>query len=212
MVAILSDVHGNLPALETVLHATRGVAQAYVCLGDVVDYGPWNDECLEALYALPDTVLLEGNHERLFLGIDAIEHELPLVQTFYQHSLRSFSRRDLITGLPGSYALGSYSCQHTIDGKRIYRDTPIEIDRDYLIGHTHHQFEIRRCGRSIINCGSVGQNRAKIDVASYALYDTTTNEVTLCELKYPFERLLDEMQRREYPSECVRYYLGKRVA
>ena len=60
-VAVFSDVHGNLPALEVFVKSTRGQVDMYVCLGDVVDYGPWNDECLEMTMGLPNIVLLEGN-------------------------------------------------------------------------------------------------------------------------------------------------------
>jgi predicted phosphodiesterase len=70
IIAILSDVHGNLPALEKFLKSTKYIADTYICLGDVVNYGPWNDECLEFVHSLPGVVLLEGNHERLFLGVD----------------------------------------------------------------------------------------------------------------------------------------------
>src|SRR5512136_1600072 len=84
LVAILSDIHANLPALEKFVASTQGVAEAYICLGDVINYGPWNDECLELLYSLPNVVVLEGNHERLFLGADQIADELPLVQAFYR--------------------------------------------------------------------------------------------------------------------------------
>ena len=68
----------------------------YVCLGDVVNYGPWNDECLEAISSLPNIVLLEGNHERLFRGDDPIDNELALVRQFYADSRSSFTRTDPI--------------------------------------------------------------------------------------------------------------------
>jgi len=208
-IAIFSDVHGNLPALEAFVEATRGAADAYLCLGDVVDYGPWNDECLELVHALPGSVLLEGNHERLFLGTEPVDRELPLVQEFYRTSSRFFSRRDLIAGLPTSYRLDAFVCAHTIDGRRIYADTEIEVRHDYLIGHTHHQYEIRRSGRRIVNCGSVGQNRARIDRAAYAVYDTASAELALCQVPYRIDRLMRELTARGYPQPCIDYYRDK---
>ena len=117
--AVFSDVHANLPALETFVRSTERVADAYLCLGDVVNYGPWNDECLELVHSLPNVVLLEGNHERLFLGLDPIEEELPLVREFYRHSVPGFLRRDLISGLPASCVLGAFLCVHTLEGRKI---------------------------------------------------------------------------------------------
>ena len=48
MKAIISDIHGNLPALEAVLEdiEQKDITEI-VCLGDVVGYGPYPRECLE---------------------------------------------------------------------------------------------------------------------------------------------------------------------
>ena len=209
IIAVFSDVHANLPALEAFVAATRDTADSYLCLGDVVDFGPWNDECLEAVHSLPGIMFLEGNHERLFNGDDSVAREIPLVQDFFRASSRFFSRRDLIAALPQEYSLGSFVCTHTIDSVRVYPDTQIEVDRDYMIGHSHHAFIVERGSHTIVNPGSVGQNRRFIDVASYALYDVETRQATLCEEKYPFELLLSELKARKYPQNCIDYYAGK---
>jgi diadenosine tetraphosphatase ApaH/serine/threonine PP2A family protein phosphatase len=67
-VALLSDVHGNLPAFEAVLEDIRreGV-DARWCLGDLVGYGAQPDECV-ALAADSCDVCLVGNHDLVVLG------------------------------------------------------------------------------------------------------------------------------------------------
>jgi predicted phosphodiesterase len=210
IVAIFSDVHGNLPALERFVEATRSTADAYLCLGDVVNYGPWNDECLEIVRSLPGIVYLQGNHERLFLEIDDPKTEKPLVRDFYSHSRRFFSRKELLGDLAATCDLGDYRCTHTIDGRYVYADTRIEISRNYIIGHSHHQFEILRGGRRLVNSGSVGQNRSCIDVISYLLFDSTTGKPTLCEEPSPIDQFVRELVARQYPKHCVDYYLSKR--
>jgi predicted phosphodiesterase len=209
VIAVFSDIHGNLPALHRFMDRTRGIAEAYICLGDVVNYGPWNDECLEMVWSLPGIVLLEGNHERLFRGAEPVDEEIPLVQEFYEHSIRHFTRLDLISNLPCSYELGGFTFTHTIDGSKVYADTRIEVGRNYFIGHTHHQFEIERNGNRIINCGSVGQNRKAINVINYALFDVQTRVVTLCSEEYPFAELLGALYAKGYSRPCIDYYLGK---
>jgi diadenosine tetraphosphatase ApaH/serine/threonine PP2A family protein phosphatase len=63
MLAILSDIHGNLEALQAVLaDAERHGAEAVVCLGDVVGYGPNPGECLDLVRGFRLTVL--GNHDQ----------------------------------------------------------------------------------------------------------------------------------------------------
>jgi diadenosine tetraphosphatase ApaH/serine/threonine PP2A family protein phosphatase len=61
--AILSDIHSNLPALEAVLGEIEaaGVEQAW-CLGDVVGYGAQPNECAE-LVRERCSICLVGNHD-----------------------------------------------------------------------------------------------------------------------------------------------------
>lgn len=63
MRAIISDIHGNLEALETVLGALRneGIDEIY-CLGDVVGYGPNPQECIDLVQDC--RICLLGNHDQ----------------------------------------------------------------------------------------------------------------------------------------------------
>lgn len=210
IVAVFGDVHGNLPALEVFLSSVEGVAERFICLGDVVDYGPWNDECLERILALPNVCLLQGNHERLFLGQDDIAKESPLVQQFVLASLTRFTRSDLIEGLPLSIELnGRFMCIHTIGLQRIFPDTKIEIDRDYVVGHSHHQYLIERSGRLIVNPGSIGQNRRRIDRVEWALFDTQTEDFSFHSEPWDVASFIQVLRRSGYPTACIQYYEGK---
>src|SRR5215207_9361306 len=62
-VAVLSDIHSNLPALRAVLAECekRGVSR-FVCLGDIVGYGPYPCECVEVIRSLHCPVVI-GNHD-----------------------------------------------------------------------------------------------------------------------------------------------------
>jgi len=66
--AVISDVHSNQPALETVLAAIDevGVEQVW-CLGDVVGYGAQPDACADLIQQRCD-VCLAGNHDLAVLG------------------------------------------------------------------------------------------------------------------------------------------------
>src|SRR5262245_54301891 len=63
MIAIFSDVHGNLEALRAVLDdiASQGADKLY-CLGDVVGYGPNPRECLDLVMGC--AVVILGNHDQ----------------------------------------------------------------------------------------------------------------------------------------------------
>lgn len=66
--AIVSDIHGNLPALEAVLaEVERAAPEEVWCLGDVVGYGADPNDCV-ALVAERCDVCLAGNHDLGVLG------------------------------------------------------------------------------------------------------------------------------------------------
>jgi predicted phosphodiesterase len=66
--ALISDIHGNFPALETVLAACdESSVDAIWCLGDVVGYGANPDECTRTVSERCETSLV-GNHDLAVLG------------------------------------------------------------------------------------------------------------------------------------------------
>lgn len=207
-IGIVSDIHGNLPALEAVAPKLRPLDRV-ICLGDVVNYGPWNDECLCLLRELPGFQLVEGNHEALFLGKTPLEEEIPLVRSFYHESFPRCSRFDLIRDLPESLDLYGARFTHTLAGRKIYADTPMEWSGSFFIGHSHQSFCRFHAGSRLVNPGSVGQNRAQIRWAEYAVWDTSRDHVDLERVEYRFETVLAEMQSLGYPEECLRYYRSK---
>src|SRR5437868_13676131 len=65
--AIISDIHGNLDALQAVLDAIDQIGvREVICLGDVVGYGPQPRECLELIKGVAKFTIL-GNHEEAVL-------------------------------------------------------------------------------------------------------------------------------------------------
>ena len=65
-IAFLSDIHGNLPALEIAIKDV-GEVDGYFVLGDVVNYGPWSNECVDMLEDLQNCKKIRGNHEYFFI-------------------------------------------------------------------------------------------------------------------------------------------------
>ena len=64
---IISDIHANLTALETVLKHAGEVDRVW-CLGDVVGYGPSPNECIARVKELPNLTCLLGNHDAAAIG------------------------------------------------------------------------------------------------------------------------------------------------
>lgn len=61
---LISDIHGNLPALQAVLaDAEKRGADRYLLLGDYIEDLPWPNEVTETIRALPNAVIVRGNKE-----------------------------------------------------------------------------------------------------------------------------------------------------
>lgn len=70
---IISDIHGNWPALRAVLDAEPNINQI-LCLGDLVNYGLQPVECVEWVKdTFSSWIFLQGNHDRA-LGSNADPH------------------------------------------------------------------------------------------------------------------------------------------
>lgn len=73
IVAIVSDIHSNLEALEAVLtHAKEGRADKIYCLGDIVGYGPNPIECIEKVRENCEFSLVGNHDENAFLFLDSL--------------------------------------------------------------------------------------------------------------------------------------------
>jgi hypothetical protein len=69
VLALLYDVHGNLPALEAVLRdAETAGATRFLLGGDYALFGPFPGETIERLRALPDASWIRGNVDRVRRG------------------------------------------------------------------------------------------------------------------------------------------------
>ncbi len=65
---MLSDIHGNLEALDAVLEALADESiDRFLCLGDIVGYGANPNECLDRVSALTSEVIA-GNHDHAAIG------------------------------------------------------------------------------------------------------------------------------------------------
>lgn len=204
---IYSDVHGNLPAFEKMLEIERE-CDSYICLGDLVNYGPWSNECVDLALSLPNTTIIIGNHEQYFIeGVYPGTNDL--VVKFFEATFNDFSRIEQIRNFIESTSLDDFICTHTINNSYIYPDTHIELDRNYLIGHSHHQFEYHFKEYTLINAGSVGQNRKNINVIDYVLYDSIKKKFVLKNLVYDSGVVIQKMKNSGYPQACIEYYLSK---
>ncbi len=71
-ILVLSDIHSNIIALNSVLE-DAGQVDGIWCLGDLVGYGPEPDACINRVRQLPNLLCVIGNHDAAVTGLRNIE-------------------------------------------------------------------------------------------------------------------------------------------
>ncbi len=157
---VFSDIHGNLPALERVLsHAADRNVHRYICLGDIVGYGPFPNECVERIRHLKNCRCVVGNHDVAALwetspyGMNASAKKA-ILWTMDRLTPES---RDFLSGLPDRLDLFDMTFVHAdpysprgwgyvLDRKHALRSFAASRFRNIFIGHSHRPLVITRNG------------------------------------------------------------------
>jgi predicted phosphodiesterase len=200
-IAVLSDIHSNVVALDAVLEAA-GRVDALWHLGDVVGYGPEPNLVVERLRSV-GAIGVRGNHDAAACGGDEIEWFNPEARAAMEWTRGAISpaTRSWLAALPERRAEGEYTLVHGSPRDPIWEYvTSVPVARANLKalttpvglhGHTHIPVAFREDdgridvvtpgdGSSIaidahpvlLNPGSVGQPRDGDPRASYAVLDT----------------------------------------
>ncbi len=112
---VLSDVHGNLAALQAVIRDAQrsGGFDVVWCLGDLVGYGPHPDECVECLRQYP-LVGVVGNHDLGAVGEVALDRFNPdaAMACLWTQRMISTSTTMFLRGLPRLVRLPPFILAH----------------------------------------------------------------------------------------------------
>ncbi|MCW3016163.1 MAG: metallophosphoesterase family protein [Solirubrobacterales bacterium] len=202
MLAVLYDVHGNLPALEAVLEdAQRSGATRYLLGGDYAAMGAWPIQTVTMLSALPDALWIAGNHERWLAGDTHDVPPGPIVRPAIAAEARDLDDTSIarIVGLPATTQDGTTLFCHASPHSDMISFSPTVEPEDgerlgdvagaqrVVFGHTHIQF--RRPGPEgveLVNPGSVGLPLDGDPRAAYAQI-TDDGDLTLHRVAYDTE-------------------------
>ena len=182
MLALLYDVHGNLPALEAVLADARSEgADRHLLGGDYGLFGAWPRETVERLREL-DAVWIRGNVDRwAAFPDDAPDHVQEAIA-----ACRELMGEELVAelgALPETHSSGGtlYCHASPVSDLRSVLPEPSDEDAELLLGvhaervvlgHTHLPFARRSAGGiELVNPGSVGMPFDGDHRAAYALVD-----------------------------------------
>ncbi|HYM52992.1 MAG TPA: metallophosphoesterase family protein [Candidatus Dormibacteraeota bacterium] len=230
--AVLSDIHANLAALDAVREDLPAVDETWV-LGDIVGYGPQPNEVIRALQELGARSVM-GNHDGAAIGAVDVSWFNPdaAMAIEWTGAVIDDNARAYLAALPQIRRDGDLTAVHGSprDPTWEYVTTPgVAADnlaafdtRLCLHGHTHvpvifsaedGRVEIvpalpdapiqLSTGRALVNPGSVGQPRDGNPAASYLVLDTETGTAEFRRVTYDVARTQVLMREAGLPPRLV---------
>jgi predicted phosphodiesterase len=230
-IAVLSDIHGNLPALEAVLAALKPYDAIWE-LGDIVGYGPQPDEVV-ALLAAEGATGVRGNHDSAAIGMldtDAFNDDARTAVEWTADRI-SPKTRDWLAALPLRAETEPFTLVHGSPRDPTWEyvystavakaNMPLFDTRYCLVGHTHVPLVFRQRSRVegvsvkdgtamalgeerlVINPGSVGQPRDGDPRASALLIDTDASTLHWHRVTYPIAETQELMEQAGLPRRLA---------
>jgi diadenosine tetraphosphatase ApaH/serine/threonine PP2A family protein phosphatase len=230
--AVLSDIHANLAALDAVRADLPEVDEIWV-LGDIVGYGPQPNEVIVSLQQMGARSVL-GNHDAAAIGtIDASWFNPDAARAIgWTADVIDDNARAYMASLPEVRTDGELTAVHGsprdpmweyITGSDVAAaNLPAFATDVCLHGHTHVPVVFRaddgqtgavpstpgepvsiRAGRSLVNPGSVGQPRDGNPAASYLVLDTDANLVEFRRVAYDIDATQKAMRHAGLPPRLA---------
>ena len=206
-ILIISDVHGNLPALEDCLKRESDI-DLLISLGDVVNFGPWGNECVDLIETYSSRISILGNHEMNFINGKS-KSKSKIENAFFNQTFPNFNRHDIINSYVKRFELYDFLLTHTLEDKYIFNDTEIIINRNTVIGHSHQLFKRKVNNYYLVNPGSIGLNRRDFNLSNYILWFPEADSFELKTNIISPKKYLSEIKNLDYPLECIEYINGK---
>ena len=226
-IALIGDVHANLPALEAVLaDAKERGASAIINTGDFIGYGAFPDQTVSKIRA-EHIVSVIGNYDLSVLKSKTKKKSLPknrqkrFAMEWAYKELSDENRRYLKL-LPKNLSLmvkgkSLYVTHGSPDSIKDYinETTPDDLLRSYIsgtgadfiiTGHTHTQYAKKIDETWFINTGSVGRPDDGDPRACYAMLSLNPFSLYHVRVPYDVERAVEEIYKKNLPESFARIF------
>ena len=234
-IVVISDIHGNLEALNRVLGYIENMEDEnrIVCLGDIVGYGPNPAECFKIVESLTDKICL-GNHEYAILDED-FDYQMARYARdaiIWTRNVLGEKIREAISRLPIQIEEDDVLYVHAspddpmqwkyITNARNAYSSLIEMKHSLcFVGHSHipgiyaynelqgnsNKATLSKDDKTIVNVGSVGQPRDGSPMLSFAVFDDDNWSVEIIRLKYNYQEITAKIEKANLPL-----FLAERLA
>ena len=224
IVLIISDVHGNYHALESVMKEVK--YDAMICSGDIVVDYPFPQQCIDTLKDSCTHICLGNNDYNVAFDQKASDY----ISRQYAHLAKDLDRNtDLTLELISNDSKKFLrelprECKFVLDGISFYMNHTVPhlslhhyLDKDtsdselaeyyqniradvMVTGHTHMPYVKNLRDKVLVNPGSIGQPRDGDPRASFAIFDTITGRVELKRLEYDIAETSEHLKKLNFPA------------
>ena len=227
-VAVITDIHANLPALEAALERIDELdVERVYCGGDLVGYGPHpNEVCaliserrLPTIYGNYDYAIARDREDCGCAYITPHDRELGQLSVAWTLENTDDRSKAFMLGLPFDlrFRIGGTGVRLVHGSPRkvneyLFEDKPAslyerlaaaESDRLLVFGHTHKPWVHEYGGVLFVNCGSVGKPKDGDARGALALLGATDHgvEVTIERVAYDADQVAGEVRAAGLPGE-----------
>jgi len=218
-VALLSDIHANYKALETVLKdLNKENITSIIVAGDLVGYYYWPHKVIDLIMRDKRFYCIQGNHDRMLKKAldddDFLKKCRKKYGSGYDICIKQLKDKHLnwLFSLPQNLSLNfgkkSFYVTHSSlandDNDYIYPTSKLKellsnySEKDFTIfGHTHYPLIHNHNGKYLINPGSVGQPRDSAAMASYVILYMDTGIVQFKRIPFSVDPIIKEAKRKD---------------
>lgn len=220
-IAVISDIHGNMPALDAVLEdiKNRNIKRIF-CLGDLAGKGPSSAEVVDKIKEHCE-VVIKGNWDYYMteedneilkwhqdkLGVDRLKYmkELPIYKEFYI----SGKLLRLCHASPNDLFHRVYLSTEKIERLKLFKETlTLSVEADIVgYGDIHGAHIDNFDGKTIFNVGSVG-NPLDITQAAYGIIEGKMNDkeissfsISLVRVPYDIDLAINQAVLTDMPEK-----------
>ncbi|AGB42089.1 phosphoesterase, MJ0936 family [Halobacteroides halobius DSM 5150] len=226
--AIISDIHSNIYALEEVLEDIKGrkVTQI-VCAGDLVGYNPFPNQVIERIQE-EEIKTVQGNYDdaignnRIACGCDYKTEKakkIGLNSIQFSSTETTEENKEFLSNLSQELKLelADYEVLLVHGSPRrlneyLYADSEqvkevtVELEADILLcGHTHQPYHKIINDKHVINVGSIGKPKHGNPNAVYTILEIKNKQVKteFIEVPYPVDKVTAKIKETDLADESI---------
>ncbi|MBN2542993.1 metallophosphoesterase family protein [bacterium] len=233
LIALISDIHGNLEALEAARNIIEKIEpDKTICLGDVVGYGANPSECLQIIREMV-SLCIAGNHDSAVAGLTHIDTFTTYAKEALLWTIKRMTpeEKKYLSALPMVYEYRDFLFVHASPsepGKWGYIQSNHEAmaafqalkNKICFVGHTHIPYvwvfmdegfypeesvvyRLESSKKYIVNIGSIGQPRDKNPKGSIMIFDTEQLTIKLIRFDYTIGTAQKKILEAGLPNELA---------